>query len=185
MSRRSFWPTVLVGVGGAGLAALAAHKPWAAVTNATGTGSGVNRPEVAALAFVTLALWGVLLVTRGIVRRVVAALTVVAAVATMAFAVHALAQSPASNGGGWFSYSSKGPEFHRTVWGWLATVGAALTTLAALVALRATPGWPEMGRKYDAPSGPAAPAVPLEQQEALDVWKAMDRGVDPTADGSE
>ena len=44
------------------------------------------------------------------------------------------------------------------------------------------PGWPEMGRRYDAPADATAErAAPLpEEQENLDLWKAMDEGRDPT-----
>jgi hypothetical protein len=41
-----------------------------------------------------------------------------------------------------------------------------------------------MGRRYDAPAGqaPEAPAAKApEEQENLDLWKAMDEGRDPTA----
>jgi hypothetical protein len=38
-----------------------------------------------------------------------------------------------------------------------------------------------MGRRYDAPAAaPEAPAAPPEDQENLDLWKAMDDGRDPT-----
>ena len=47
-------------------------------------------------------------------------------------------------------------------------------------------GWPEMGRRYDAPADGAAvaPTTPVEEQSSLDVWKAIDEGRDPT-DASE
>jgi hypothetical protein len=40
-----------------------------------------------------------------------------------------------------------------------------------------------MGRKYDAPAdvAPAAAERTPEEQENLDLWKAMDEGRDPTA----
>jgi hypothetical protein len=62
----------------------------------------------------------------------------------------------------------------------VATLGTVLTTAAAV---RLVPGWPEMGRRYDAPAD-AAPQLaeqPPEEQENLDLWKAMDEGRDPTA----
>ncbi len=39
------------------------------------------------------------------------------------------------------------------------------------------PSWPEMGDKYDRPTGP-----PAEQaDDDLALWKALDEGRDPTA----
>jgi hypothetical protein len=42
--------------------------------------------------------------------------------------------------------------------------------------------WPEMGRRYDAPAARAvAPGGgPAEEQENLELWKALDEGRDPT-----
>lgn len=187
MSRRSFWPTVLLGVAGAGVAATAGHQAWVSVhgpdTTTVGT-TPLDRPEVTSVALATLALWGVLLVTRGRVRRAVAVAALVAGVALVAFAIHGIAAS-AHPQVSWFSYDAKPPTTSRNAWGPIAAVGAVVTALAALLAVRGTPGWPEMGRRYDAPAGPAAPAAPLEEQSPLDVWKAMDEGVDPTADRTE
>jgi len=182
--RRSFGPVVLVGLASAGLTALAGHKPWVGFGDAVvSSGSSLGRPEVEAVALVALAAWGVLLVTRGRVRRAVAVLAVVAGVAAAALAVHGLLDDRPVDIG-WFSYDDAQPTPHRTAWGWVALGSAVVTTLAAAVAFRAAPGWPEMGRKYDAPAGAAAPAVPLEEQSSIDVWKALDQGNDPTADRS-
>jgi hypothetical protein len=66
----------------------------------------------------------------------------------------------------------------------VAAVAAVLAVLTTLAAVRLVPTWPEMGRKYDAPvdttTSPAAEQPP-EEQENLDLWKAMDEGRDPTA----
>ena len=59
--------------------------------------------------------------------------------------------------------------------------GPPLAVLPALAALRLVPSWPEMGRRYDAPPGRRRPAKAPEEQENLDLWKAMDEGRDPTA----
>ena len=74
----------------------------------------------------------------------------------------------------------------RTGWYWVSGVAAVLTLLTTLAAVRLVPGWPEMGRRYDAPAPEAAtaaeaPATPPEERENLDLWKAMDEGRDPTA----
>jgi uncharacterized membrane protein (TIGR02234 family) len=63
----------------------------------------------------------------------------------------------------------------------VAVVALPLALLPALAALRYVRGWPEMGGRYDAPVGPEPPAKAPEEQENLDLWKAMDEGRDPTA----
>ena len=83
---RSFGPTVLAGLGGAALAAVAASRTWAEVS---GTAAGVRvtaevtgseaAPLALALSLVALAAWGVVLVLRGAVRRVLAVVAAAAA----------------------------------------------------------------------------------------------------------
>ena len=71
--RRLFVPAVLAGLAGSGLAALSGGKPWAAPDGRAGSTlvdhSGGHVPLAGALGLVALACWGVLLVTRGRVRR--------------------------------------------------------------------------------------------------------------------
>ncbi len=44
------------------------------------------------------------------------------------------------------------------------------------------PRWPEMGTRYDAPTGAgAAHAHDAGPKENIDIWKALDEGRDPTA----
>lgn len=171
---RSLWPTVLVGVAGAGLAAYAGAQDWVRIQAGgdpiTAVGVSLDSPATTALALVALAAWGVLLVTRGWFRRAVAVLAAFASIApvpsiwgTRDHLLHANADSVG------------------TAWPWVAVVGCLVSCAAAVVAVVKAPGWPEMGRKYDAPAGAAAPAVPLENQSSLDVWKALDEGHDPTA----
>lgn len=181
------WPTTLLGLAGAGVAAIAGHQAWISVHANAGTiagATGLDRPEVTSVGLATLALWGVLLVTRGRVRRIVAVAALVAGVALTAFAVHGVTASAHAEFA-WISSSSKPPTTSRSAWGPLAVAGAALAAIAALLAVRWSPGWPEMGKKYDAPVGGPSPSVPLEERDAIDVWKAMDQGVDPTLDRSE
>ena len=62
-------------------------------------------------------------------------------------------------------------------------MAAGTLPASTVAAVRLVPGWPEMGRRYDAPAdaAPAAPEKAPEEQENLDLWKAMDEGHDPTA----
>jgi hypothetical protein len=52
-----------------------------------------------------------------------------------------------------------------------AAAGALLALTGALVGARGA-RWPALGARYDAPAGPPSDA---------DLWRAMDRGEDPTA----
>ena len=68
-------------------------------------------------------------------------------------------------------------DVHLTGWYAAACVAAVGCVLTTLLAVRLVPAWPEMGRRYDAPAGEAAPPEP---QGNLEIWKALDEGHDPT-----
>ena len=101
-SRSSFGPVVLLGLVSAGLAAVASAKPW--LDTGSGDGSsdatmtavdtGTRYPLASAISLVLLAAWGVLLVTRGRVRRVFAVLATLAAVALVVSVVVAYLTLP-------------------------------------------------------------------------------------------
>ena len=150
----------------------------AMVTAGTTQGDALAMPLVTSLALVALASWGVLLVTRGRVRRGAAVLALLAGLGTLAAAVvaygdlqdtvdDALAQVGATGG--------------ASVTGWYvaALVGAVDLVLTSALAVWQVPTWPEMGRRYDAPAGAEA-VQPEEEDGPLDLWKAMDEGRDPT-----
>ena len=201
--RRSFGPVVLLGLAAAGLTAVAGNKTWF-VLEGTASGPGVaaawttsgSLPAVGALGLVVLACWGVLLVTRGRVRRAVAVLALAAALGAVAAAVL-----------GWSSAADRlrevvaqagaEPAVVPTSWAWAGVVGSVLSVLPTALAVRLAPTWPEMGRRYDAPgtgassAGATAAAAggPVGLDEAddvgdrsrLDMWRALDEGQDPTA----
>jgi uncharacterized membrane protein (TIGR02234 family) len=82
-----------------------------------------------------------------------------------------------------------GDAVHASLTGWyfVCGVGAVLTLAAFAVAVVASPGWPAMGTRYDAPGArPAAsPAGSgggiAEPATERDMWRALDDGRDPTA----
>jgi uncharacterized membrane protein (TIGR02234 family) len=184
--RRSFGPTVLVGLAAGALTAVAAGRDWA---SATGTGGGVkvsasatgssSAPLAVALALVALAAWGVVLVLRGKVRRWVAVLGALASAGVLATvassggraradAVAAVVAKGATDDG---STASLG------AWFVVCAVAAALTLATFAVAVVVAPRWPAMGSRYDAPAAsPAADSARTEQ----DMWRALDDGRDPT-----
>ena len=169
--RRLFGPTVLVGLAGSGLAALSGGKPWAAPDSQAGSTlvdhSGGHVPLAGALGLVALACWGVLLVTRARVRRVVAVLGAV--VLGRASALDSARAATVVLG-------TRATSAHVTGWWWLALVGSLLALAAAVLAVRFCGTWPEMGARYDAPATRPQP----EDLDALDLWRAIDQGHDPT-----
>lgn len=199
--RRSFGPVVLVGLASAGALAVAGAQPWqspetdsvtAQITAAAAGGSALEAPLVTALGLVLLAAWGVVLVTRGRVRRGVALLGALAALGAAVAAVVSLVLDPAAPASG-----IGGAELPArlaaspTGWAWLGVVAAVVALAAVVVAVREVPHWPEMGSRYDAPgertAASTSPAVEVaevaerpEERTNLDLWKAIDEGRDPT-----
>jgi uncharacterized membrane protein (TIGR02234 family) len=191
--RTGFGPVVLAGLASAGLAAVAGTRAWvegtsgqlstetagdaAVVGSAVAEGLG-EMPLAGALSLVVLAGWGVVLVTRGRFRRVVtgvAALAAVGLVVTTVWALFTLQDSVADQ-----LMAASGADtadVHLTGWYAAACVAALGCVVTTLLAVRLVPAWPEMGRRYDAPAGEAAPAEP---QGNLEIWKALDEGHDPT-----
>ncbi len=189
--RRTFGPVVLLGLAAGILAAVASSRPW--VVDATGGGNhsadplglvadAGEMPLAAALSLVVLACWGVLLVTRRTVRRVVAVLGLLAALGLAATVVVGWTSLPDAVVDTMAEQAGSGDTFavETTAWFWAAAAGTLGSVAATLLAVRWVPHWPEMGARYDAP-GSADEAGPPEDASSLDLWKAMDEGRDPTA----
>lgn len=178
--RRLFAPAVLAGLAGSGLAALSGGKPWAAPDARAGSTlvdhSGGHVPLAGALGLVALACWGVLLVTRGRVRRLVAALGALVAAGLVVTAVVGRSTALASARAATVVLGERDTSAHVTGWWWAALVGSLLALAAAAVALRFCGSWPEMGSRYDAP----ATRPRAEDLDELDLWRAIDQGHDPT-----
>jgi uncharacterized membrane protein (TIGR02234 family) len=172
----------------AGLTAVAANQTWATAKADDGEFAFTTLTEapqvplVLTLALVVLAAWGVLLVTRGGVRRVVAWLGALAAVGALVAAI----------AGRWTLEDSFEHDFADQgatavvdfgAWWVVAVVAAALATVTATLAAAYVGRWPEMGTRYDAPgaAGQAAVETPADEQTNLDLWKSIDEGHDPTA----
>lgn len=193
--RRTFVPTVLAGLAGAGLVALAGTKTWVSpagdsansevtqLINAAADKSGSSAST--ALALVVLASWGVVLVTRGRFRRVIAWFG--AGVAVVLFVVVVAGWNVARQQllDQYAPYADTNPDTSWTVWAYLAALGAVVAVAAGVFAVRQVRGWPEMGSRYDAPTGAANGAAetaqPVEEQSSLEIWKSLDEGEDPTA----
>ena len=188
-SSRSFAPTVLAGLAGATLAAVASARDWA---DASGRAGGVavtaaakgseSAPLALALGLVALAAWGVVLVVRTRTRRVVAAVGALASAGMIAATVVAFshAQDDAVHALDERGVTGDVLTASLTGWYWATLVGGVLALVAFAAALWLAPGWPAMGTRYDAPATRAAQeeAAPDSEQ---DMWRALDDGRDPTA----
>jgi uncharacterized membrane protein (TIGR02234 family) len=193
--RRTFGPVVLLGLVAGGLVAVAGDKPAAdASGRAARAAAGgfvtydAHMPLVTALGLVVLACWGVVLVTRGRVRRAVAALGVLAGLGALVAVVAAWSAVPDQLRDDLAEVGVSDAGIGHTLWYFVAAVGALLSVAATVLAVLWAPDWPEMGTRYDAPGAAAAtpePAVEPEEQTSLDLWKALDEGRDPTADQPE
>lgn len=181
--RRLFGPAVLLGLAGSGLAALSGGKPWAAPDGRAGSAlvdhTGGHVPVAGALGLVALACWGVVLVTRGRVRRGVALLGAVVAVALVVTAVVGRSTALHSARTATLDLGTGVTTAHTTGWWWAALVGSVVALLAAALGVRHSGSWPEMGSRYDAP----ATRPRAEDLDDVDLWRAIDQGRDPTDPG--
>lgn len=182
-ARRLFGPVVALGVAGNGLCALTGGKPWASpdgrAASVLAERSGGHVPLAAALGLVGLACWGVVLVTRGRVRRLVAALGAVVSVSLVATAVVGRASALDSARSGTVDLGRTPAGAHTTAWWWIAVAAAVLALAASAFAVRHVRSWPEMGSRYDAPAGRAEAQDPADMED-VDLWRAIDQGRDPT-----
>lgn len=191
--RSTFGPVLLVGLASAGLAAVACAKAWYVLPDAAQTLDvpianddqfAVDVPLAGALSLVLLACWGVLLVTRGWMRRAVAILALVSALGLAATIIQGARtlddtlQDRLTDAGVSADVSSLDP--HLTGWFWVAVATTVVSVLATAVAVREVPSWPTMGSRYDAPTGSASGPVDVEDAGEAELWKAIDEGHDPT-----
>ncbi|KQZ69937.1 Trp biosynthesis-associated membrane protein [Nocardioides sp. Root151] len=191
--RSTFGPVLLLGLVGAALAAVGGAKAWYAVPDAADTIDApvattdqfsLDMPLAGALGLVLLACWGVLLVTRGWVRRAVAVLGLVSSLGLVATFIQGwrtlpddLADKLTETGTG---QSAGSLDAGFTGWFWAAGVGIVISVVATLLAVRLVPSWPAMGSRYDAPTGAQSGPVDVERANDGELWKAIDEGHDPT-----
>ena len=184
---RSFAPTLLLGLSGAALASVAGARTWA---TASGSAAGVDvragvkgsesAPLVVALGLVTLAAWGVVLVLRGRVRRAVAVIGAVASVGVIAATVAAFSRAQSDAVDAAIAKGATGDVVASSLTGWyyVAAVGGLVALAAFVVAVVASPRWPAMGSRYDAPAARSGGSV--REATEPDLWRALDDGRDPT-----
>jgi uncharacterized membrane protein (TIGR02234 family) len=174
---------VLTGLVGGGLVTAAGARPWASATvrlhgfpaSEVSVGGSDVAPLVSPLGVVVLAGVVVVLATRRTGRRVAGVLV---AVAALLAAVQTLLAGPslatalqARLLGG----ASGSVVAATTPWRWLCLTGAVLGCGFGVLALWRGPAWASMGSRYDAPA-----ARRESTDEQTDLWRALDRGDDPT-----
>lgn len=186
--RSTFGPTVLAGLVTAGFTAIATNQTLA-TARPTDDGvlysdlqEGSQVPLALTLSLVVLACWGVVLVTRRVVRRGVALLGLVAAVGAAVSVVLGRGMILDSYRDDFRDIGAT-PVVDFSWWYWLALVLSVLAVLPAAVAVLHVGRWPEMGTRYDAPGDQEKGRVAAAEDEepsSLDLWKAIDEGRDPT-----
>lgn len=188
--RRQLTLAVLLCLAGAGLAVFAATRTWSLTVTlrpaplpslrVAHTG-GDLLPWLPALAVVGLAGAGAVLATRGLARRLIGALLLLAGVGVAAGGVYGV--SAVERGG-------VGPvsPVLCALGGLLAATGGAYTAARGQ-------RWPGMGARYERPArgrqGPGARGGPaglvgggrVQGRSTTAAWDALDRGEDPTVTG--
>jgi uncharacterized membrane protein (TIGR02234 family) len=190
--RRSLAVALLCGALGAAVALLATRQRWAEGTATvaggafplTAKGSDVTGVP-AALAVVGLAALVAVFAVRRAGRLVVAALLALSGAGIVVAALigasdgSALDEQAAQASG---DTSASVDTLSHTAWPYVAAVGGVLILLAGLLALRYGRLWPAMSGRYERGGTPQPrrkdPAVDPDRPE--DLWKALDRGEDPT-----
>ncbi|MEU8888194.1 TIGR02234 family membrane protein [Streptomyces sp. NPDC048442] len=195
--RRSLAAALLLGAVGATVVLISSGQIW---TSGVATVAGIGTKTLdadgqaitgapAALAIVALAALVAVFAVRRAGRVLVSALLALSgagAVAASLFGAgdHAALDAQAAKLSGDVAATVTG--LTRTAWPYVTASGALLILVAGLLALRFGGKWPGMGGRYEREGGPrtraqARRAVDPERPEEL--WKALDRGEDPTREG--
>jgi uncharacterized membrane protein (TIGR02234 family) len=176
---------------GAGVTLFAADRPWVharAVQGALQVPLSVRGGSLAAAvpAFALVGLAGALglLATRGVGRRITGLVILAAGLAAAQNAAQHVRPNAADladrAGSALGTASGTAASVSHTAWGVLAMLGSVVFALAGAAATVRGPRWPGMGARYGTPVAPAtAPAS--ADDSALEQWRALDRGEDPTA----
>ncbi|GGJ25599.1 TIGR02234 family membrane protein [Streptomyces brasiliensis] len=189
--RRSLAVALPAGALGAAVALLATRQRWSEGTATvaggafplTAKGSDVTGVP-AALAIVGLAALVAVFAVRRTGRFAVAALLALSGVGTIAAALtgasdgSALDEKAAEATG---DSSATVAALTHTGWPYVAAVGGLLLLLAGLLAVFYGRLWPAMSGRYERGTArQRATTAPVDPDRPEDLWKALDRGEDPT-----
>jgi uncharacterized membrane protein (TIGR02234 family) len=191
--RRSLAVALLCGALGAAVALLSTRQRWSEGTATvaggafplTARGSDVTGVP-AALAIVGLAALVAVFAVRRAGRLLVSALLALCGAGTVAAALLGVSDSSAldeqaAKAAG--DTTATVDALSHTAWPYIAAVGGLLILVAGLLALRYGRQWPAMSSRYERGGAPKprrrAESAAAERPE--DIWKALDRGEDPTS----
>ncbi|CAL9563550.1 TIGR02234 family membrane protein [Streptomyces sp. enrichment culture] len=190
--RRSLALALLSGAAGAAVALLATRQQWSQGTATvaggafplTARGSDVTGVP-AALAVVGLAALVAVFAVRRAGRLAVAALLALSGAGTVAAALlgasdRAALEAKAAEASG--DTSATVAALSHTAWPYVAAAGGLLLLLAGVLALRYGRLWPAMSGRYERDGTPRPRRRPaaVDPDRPEDLWKALDRGEDPT-----
>ncbi|BCM66246.1 MULTISPECIES: TIGR02234 family membrane protein [Streptomyces] len=189
--RRSLAVALLCGALGAAVALLATRQRWAegSATVAGGafplTAKGSDVTGVpAALAIVGLAALVAVFAVRRTGRLLVSGLLTLSGAGIVAAALagasdgSALDEQAAQASG---DTSATVDALTHTGWPYVAAAGGLLILLAGVLALRYGSRWPAMSGRYERGTArPRRTAAPADPERPEEIWKALDRGEDPT-----
>ncbi|MEU2286732.1 TIGR02234 family membrane protein [Streptomyces sp. NPDC013178] len=190
--RRSLALALLCGALGAAVALLSTRQRWSEGTATvaggafplTAKGSDVTGVP-AALAIVGLAALVAVFAVRRAGRLAVSALLALSGVGIVAAALFGASDSSAldekaAQASG--DTSATVASLTHTAWPYAAAAGGALILLAGLLALRYGRLWPAMSGRYERNGAPRPRrrAQPVDPDRPEEIWKALDRGEDPT-----
>ncbi|MGW7265817.1 TIGR02234 family membrane protein [Streptomyces sp. NPDC054842] len=189
--RRSLATALLCGALGAAVTLLSTRRNWSEGTASvaggdfplTASGSDVTGVP-AALAVVGLAALVAVFAVRRSGRLLVSALLALSGAGIVVAALlgaddaSALDEKAAEASG---DTAATVDALSHTAWPYVAAVGGALILLAGLLALRYGRLWPAMSGRYERDGTPRPRRTrPVDPDRPEDLWKALDRGEDPT-----
>ncbi|MET8507186.1 TIGR02234 family membrane protein [Streptomyces sp. NPDC014779] len=191
-ARRSLAAALLLGALGATVVLLSAGQIWAEGTASVGGGTvpveadgGTVTGVPTALAIVGLAALVAVFAVRRTGRTMVAALLALSGAGAALAAVLGASDSAALDAEAARITGNTAAAVNglsHTVWPYVTAAGAVLILAAGLFALRFGKAWPAMGGRYERSGAPRAARRParVDPDRPEDLWKALDRGEDPT-----
>ncbi|MFE9254588.1 TIGR02234 family membrane protein [Streptomyces sp. NPDC006879] len=192
-SRRSVASALLLGALGATVVLLASGRTWASGSTEIGGGtldlSADGRAVTgvpAALAIVALAALVAVFAVRGSGRALVSGLLAVSGLGAGLAAVLGASDRRALQAEAARTTADTAAgvaDLSHTAWPYVTAAGGLLILLAGLLALRYGRHWPAMSGRYER-DGTARPrrarSAPADPDRPEELWKALDRGEDPT-----
>ncbi|MFG2876700.1 TIGR02234 family membrane protein [Streptomyces sp. NPDC048337] len=189
--RRSVAVALLLGTLGATVVLLASGRIWARGTTPFGGDSLALTADgravtglPAALAIVGLAALVAVFAVRGKGRLLVSGLLAISglgAALTALFADDGRRALDAEAARTTADTAAHVAGLTHTAWPYVTAAGAVLILAAGLLALRFGRSWPAMGGRYERDGSPRTrKAAAVDPDRPEDLWKALDRGEDPT-----